>query len=99
MFGRAASNGRPDVVLDISNRNYEIKLLYLLWGIGKHYSPPVCVFYRRRYTPHVYISVRYVCGVCDKLLPAGIRKKKNSISLSLTESVFLRTLIVVFLYV
>lgn len=90
MFGRAASNGCPDVVLAISNRNYEIKLLYLLWDIGKHNSPPVCVFYRGRYTPHVYISVRYVCGVCDKLLPAGrcIRWKKNSFSLSPTVSIF-----------
>lgn len=66
---------RATVVPDISNGNYEIKLLYLR-GIGKHDSPPVCVFYRRRYTPHVYISGRYVCGVCDKLSAVRCVRKK-----------------------
>lgn len=89
MFGKAVSNGRPDVVLDISNRNYEIKLLYLLWGIGKHNSPPVCVFYRRRYTPHVYISVRCTCvAYVTNYYQQVCVRKKNSFSLSSTESIF-----------
>lgn len=63
------------VVQDISNGNYEIKLLYLR-GIGKHNSPPVFVFCRTRYTPHVYISGWYVCGVCDKLSAVRCVRKK-----------------------